>query len=42
MNRVLVVLFLLSYSILFSQSVNGENQGIRKFEIDCSIRALGV
>ena len=42
MNRLLVLLFLLSYSILFSQSINGENQGVIEFEIDCSIRALGV
>ena len=42
MNRLLVLLFLLGYSILFSQSINGENQGVREFEIDCSIRALGV
>ena len=42
MNRLLVLLFLLGYSILFSQSNNGENQGVREFEIDCSIRALGV
>ena len=41
MNRVVVV-FLLSYSILFSQSFNDENQGKREFEIDCSIRALEV
>ena len=41
MNRVVVV-FLLSYSILFSQYFNDENQGKREFEIDCSIRALGV
>ena len=42
MNRLLVLLFLLGYSILFSQSINGENQGVREFEIDCSIRALRV
>ena len=42
MNRVLVVLFLLSYSILFSQSINGKNQGKNIFQIDCSIRALEV
>ena len=41
MKRV-VVLFFLSYSILFSQSFNNENQGKREFEIDCSIRALEV
>ena len=42
MNRVLVVLFLLSYSILFSQSINGKNQGKNIFQIDCSVRALEV
>ena len=42
MNRVVVLVFLLSYSILFSQSFNDENQGKREFEIDCSIRALEV
>lgn len=40
MNRVVAIFFLLSTSNLFSQSVNDENQGIREFEIDCSIRAL--
>ena len=42
MNRVVVVFFLLSSSILFSQSFNDGNQGKREFEIDCSIRALEV
>ncbi len=41
MNKVVLV-FLLGYSILFSQSYNDENQGKREFEIDCSIRALEV
>ena len=42
MNRLLVIYFLLNITNIISQSVNDENQGIRKFEIDCSIRALGV
>ena len=42
MNRVVVVFFHLSSSILFSQSINDINQGIREFEIDCTIRALEV
>lgn len=40
MNRVLVLFFLFVYSIIFSKSINVENQGRREFEIDCSIRAL--
>jgi photosystem II stability/assembly factor-like uncharacterized protein len=42
MNRLLVIYFLLNITNIFSQSINDENQGIREFEIDCSIRALEV
>ena len=42
MNRLLVIYFLINITNIISQSVNDENQGIRKFEIDYSIRALGV
>ena len=42
MNRLLVIYFLLNITNIFSQSVNDENQGVREFEIDCSIRALEV
>lgn len=42
MNRVIAIFFLLSSSILFSQSINDENQVIREIKIDCSIRALEV
>ena len=40
MNRVIAIFFLLSSSILFSQSINDKNQVIREIKIDCSIRAL--
>ena len=42
MNRLLVIYFLLNITNIISQSINDENQGIRKFNIDCSIRALEV
>ena len=42
MNRLVVEVFLLSYSILFSQSIGNKNPEKREFEIDCSIRALEV
>ena len=42
MNRLLVIYFLLNITNIFSQSINKENQVIREFEIDCSIRALEV
>ena len=42
MNRLLVVYFLTNITNIFSQSSYDENQGMREFEIDCSIRALEV
>ena len=42
MNRLLVVYFLTNITNIFSQSTYDENQGMREFEIDCSIRALEV
>ena len=42
MNRLLVIYFIINITNIFSQSINGENQGLRKFKIDCSIRALEV
>jgi photosystem II stability/assembly factor-like uncharacterized protein len=42
MNRLLVIYFLLNITNLFSQSIENDNQVIREFEIDCSIRALEV
>ena len=42
MNRLLVIYFLLNITNIFSQSTYNENQGIREYEIDCSIRALEV
>ena len=42
MNRLLVIYFIINITNIFSQSINGENQGFRKFKIDCSIRALEV
>ena len=41
MNRVVVV-FLLSSSILFSQYIGNKSSEKREFEIDCNIRALEV
>ena len=40
MNRLLVIYFLMYITNIFSQSTYNENQGIREYEIDCSIRAL--
>ena len=42
MNRLLVIYFLMYITNIFSQSINDENQGVKEFEIDCSIRALEV
>ena len=42
MNRLLVIYFLLNITNIFSQSINGENHGIRKFNLDYSTRALEV
>ena len=42
MNRLLLIYFLLNITNLFSQSIENDNQVIREFEIDCSIRALEV
>ena len=41
MNRVVVV-FLLSSSILFSQYIGNKSSEKREFEIDCNIRALEI
>lgn len=42
MNRLLVIYFLINITNIFSQFTYNKNQGLREYEIDCSIRALGL
>ena len=42
MNRLLVIYFLINITNIFSQFTYNKNQGIREYEINCSIRALEV
>ncbi len=42
MNRLLVIYFIINITNIFSQFTYNKNQGIREYEIDCSIRALKV